>query len=209
MSDINLIHKERTDRQRELLKNLEDRVVALEAKKDRMKFLAAQRRKKDAVKAKSEVQQKTKEAAMSAFNEEYRDRMMKVTQSDSDVNRAAAKPFIGFGLVEEEEYNGTTVIVVDNVWQGGPADQVGLQPGDIITHVGEYEINTIDEFRKYYNEECKCGEFTMFKVTRPGQSWEKEIPTWIMTTDEKYHDQPFYFDMSKSVKKLKDSSHTS
>ena len=40
----------------------------------------------------------------------------------------------------------TKGVVVTQVAQGGPAEDIGLQPGDVIMRVGDEQVQTADEF---------------------------------------------------------------
>lgn len=65
-------------------------------------------------------------------------------------------------------------VYVTRVTGGSPADQAGLQPGDIITHIGGVEL---DETHSYINTlfEYKPGETVTISVVRDNRVYEVQV----------------------------------
>lgn len=80
----------------------------------------------------------------------------------------AAQPFLGVILAEEE--NGARV---EDVVPGGPADEAGLQVGDIITAVGGEDV-TADTARDVLAQHA-VGDTITLDVTRDGESLSLEV----------------------------------
>lgn len=65
-------------------------------------------------------------------------------------------------------------VYVTEVARGGPADQAGLQAGDIITHIGEVEL---DETHSYINALFKSqpGETVTIGLVRNGEAFQVQV----------------------------------
>lgn len=83
-------------------------------------------------------------------------------------------PYIGVALAALDDnvraqinYQGKTGVVVSGVYQGTPADQAGLQAGDVITSVNGKAVNSPDELTKAIRA-LKPGQTAAFQVFSAG-----------------------------------------
>lgn len=66
---------------------------------------------------------------------------------------------------------GTNGIVVTGVYRGGPADQAGLLPGDILTHINSIEISSIHDILKVVTPN-QPGDTVSIEGIRDGTQYE-------------------------------------
>lgn len=131
-------------------------------------------------------------AASALYNDAYKGRMMNtlaLTAPQMD-RMVKAAPFIGFTLSEE----GESGLVVESVYQAGPAAQVGVEPGDYVLSVGKKNptcVKTLDEFRAAKELLCVCGKFTTMSIKKNGAT--KDVQLWVMTSDKAHGEDPYYF----------------
>jgi S1-C subfamily serine protease len=68
------------------------------------------------------------------------------------------------------EYFGTDHgLLVIQVLSGTPCDEAGLVPGDVVTHVGDTEINSVEEFRAVLNQAFAGGRSADLTLIRRGE----------------------------------------
>eukprot|EP00758_Cryptobia_borreli_P005989 Tbor_TRINITY_DN5039_c0_g2::TRINITY_DN5039_c0_g2_i2::g.13966::m.13966 len=137
-------------------------------------------------------------SASSDLNAEYKDRVDKTKKEILETSKEiTSKPFLGFGLsVDEEE----KCLMVDNVFVGSPAHQVGVRPGHRLLRIAGTTVKDLDSFRNLMADHCKCGEFTHFSFRRPGESISSNISVWVMTSDDDAAGKYYYFDVSQGVR---------
>lgn len=73
-------------------------------------------------------------------------------------------------LQEKYELDLNRGIVIVSVWPGGPADQVGLQPGDVILELNRREIQTLDEWRELVMN-LVPGDTALLLINRYGRTY--------------------------------------
>ena len=89
---------------------------------------------------------------------------------------SAARPFLGVTLVSVDSSNAAELGVktesgayIESVQPGSPAEQAGLQAGDVVTSIGNTNVNTsaelIIEIRK-----CEIGSTVKLGINRNGES---------------------------------------
>ncbi|MCI8594827.1 MAG: PDZ domain-containing protein [Oscillospiraceae bacterium] len=83
------------------------------------------------------------------------------------------KPYLGVTVSnvtesEAQRYHLPQGVLIEQMEQGGAADRAGLQPGDIITAVGDASVTTYSELNAAKNR-YKAGETVAFTVTRSGE----------------------------------------
>lgn len=134
-------------------------------------------------------------SASVVYNAEYKDRMKLALDAPTDVMQSAA-PFLGFTLSEDG-----SGLVVESVYQAGPADQVGIEPGDSVLAVGKRNrkvVTTLDEFRAAKLLLCVCGKLTNMTIKKNGVT--KDVQLWVMTSDPAHESQPYYFNTEVASK---------
>ena len=65
-------------------------------------------------------------------------------------------------------------VLVSAVKKGGPADEAGLRPGDVIYHFGMYEVRNLAEFGKIL-EMAEAGDVVYLFLYRGGESYHTTI----------------------------------
>ncbi|MBR2290014.1 MAG: trypsin-like peptidase domain-containing protein [Clostridia bacterium] len=85
------------------------------------------------------------------------------------------KPYIGIAgrnVTEElaKEYKSKVGVYVDTVTEGTPAEEAGLQVGDVITAIDGYEVKTIQELNSYKAKNYKVGDTVTLTVYRDGKN---------------------------------------
>lgn len=88
------------------------------------------------------------------------------------------KPYIGIegrNVTEElaEKYDSQVGIYVENVLEGTPAEEAGLQVGDIITKIDDEKVDTIQELNSYKAKNYKVGDTVTLTIYRDNK--EKKI----------------------------------
>ena len=89
-----------------------------------------------------------------------------------------SKPYIGVTVAnvstESKMYGLPSGAAVYAVTEGGPAEEAGLQYGDIITHVDGVEISSSDDLKDHIND-CAAGDKLVLTVYRQGQTLELTV----------------------------------
>jgi len=91
------------------------------------------------------------------------------------------RPKLGLSIQDTEDGKGVKVLDVD---EESAAAKAGLREGDIITHLGDDEIESTDELRREVTRSTQQNSFN-FKVLRDGKSQniEVKIPRKLKTAD--------------------------
>jgi serine protease Do len=80
-------------------------------------------------------------------------------------------------MAQQFGYQPGTGVIVSAVVPGSPADDAGVEPGDLITAVNGQAVTSVDQFRKAVSEAknqkkalllIRRGEFSQFIVVRFG-----------------------------------------
>lgn len=103
--------------------------------------------------------------------------IMEQLKTDGEV----ARPFIGITPAELSQvpiqYHNKVIlpedfedgIVIANVQQDSPANEVGLQQFDVITKINDHEITSLLDLRKYMYSETSIGDTIEIEVIRDGK----------------------------------------
>ncbi len=67
-------------------------------------------------------------------------------------------------------------MVVVEVAPGGPASQVGILPGDVLTSANQQAVNTLDQLRAVLDGDAKQKGVVMLQLKRQGKNYFKAIP---------------------------------
>ena len=83
----------------------------------------------------------------------------------------AKKPYIGISgrnVTEElaEEYDSKVGVYVDEVFEGTPAEEAGLEVGDVITAIDGHKIKTLQELNNYKAKNYEIGDKVTLTVYR-------------------------------------------
>ena len=90
-------------------------------------------------------------------------------------------PKLGLSVLDTDDGKGVKIIEVDS---DSNAEKAGLKTGDIISHIDDKEVNTVDEVSKLIREK-KDNLTVRFQLTRNGkkQNIEVKMPRKIRTAD--------------------------
>jgi serine protease Do len=82
------------------------------------------------------------------------------------------RPYIGIGgrnLTESlaKQYDYPVGIYVQEVYEDTPAEEAGIEAGDVITEINGEEVETMDELNSKKNQ-CEIGDEITLKVYRDG-----------------------------------------
>ncbi|KAL7695520.1 PDZ domain containing protein [Lotmaria passim] len=127
--------------------------------------------------------------AAPCYGKEYQDRMKATTAVPTAASKA--RPFIGFSLADNIVAG---ALVVDGVFVGGPADQTGVDIDHRLVSINNEPATSIDEVRELVAKHCRPGQVTRMRLCKEDDGPEYEVPLWVMTTDEKFEDKPYFFD---------------
>ncbi|ANE52235.1 PDZ domain-containing protein [Flavisolibacter tropicus] len=107
--------------------------------------------------------------------------MPPVTQYRGNAYVYGGRPKLGLSVQDTEDGKGVKVLEVDDE---SAAAKAGIKEGDIITHVGENEIEGTDELRREVSRSSQQFSYT-FKILRNGkpQTIEVKIPRKLKTAD--------------------------
>jgi len=96
-------------------------------------------------------------------------------------NWAGGTPKLGLSVQDTDDGKGVKIIEVDAESQ---AEKAGLKEGDLISHIDDKEVNTVDEVSKLIKEK-KDNPTVRFQVTRNNkrQNIEVKMPRKIKTAD--------------------------
>lgn len=92
-------------------------------------------------------------------------------------NGTYTKPYIGVKVedaISSNRYDLTYGIGIRDVDHNGPADQIQLKPGDVITEIDGTSVNSTDELHDYIMEAGIGGTLTM-TIYRDGKTFTVEI----------------------------------
>ncbi|CAD2215422.1 hypothetical protein AGDE_14517 [Angomonas deanei] len=102
------------------------------------------------------------------------------------------KPFIGFSLTDNVKEG---ALVVDGVFDEGPAAQVGVKIDHEVLKIAGISVEGIAHARELVAEHCRPGHITRFDMRREdGTTFVASV--WVMTADVKFKGKPYYFDVS-------------
>ena len=92
----------------------------------------------------------------------------------------AKKPYIGIvgrNVTEElaEQYDSKVGIYVDTVEEDTPAEEAGLESGDVITAIDGHTVKTIQELNNYKEKNYSIGDTVTLSVYRNGKEIEVEL----------------------------------
>ena len=107
--------------------------------------------------------------------------MPPATQYRGNTYVYGGRPKLGLSVQDTEDGKGVKVLEVDDE---SVAAKAGIKKGDIITHVGENEIESSDELRREVTRSSQQYNYS-FKVLRNGktQTIEVKIPRKLKTAD--------------------------
>jgi len=90
------------------------------------------------------------------------------------------KPYIGIvgrNVTEDlaEQYDSKVGVYVDSVTEGTPAEEAGLQPGDVIIKIDDYEVTTIQDLNSYKAKNYEVGDTVTLTVYRDKKDIKIEL----------------------------------
>lgn len=117
------------------------------------------------------------------------------------------KPYIGIvgrNVTEElaKEYDSKVGVYVDSVSEGTPAEEAGIQKGDVITAIDNHEIKTIQELNSYKAQNYEIGD----KITLTVYRDKKEIKIDLTLGEEPQEDTDKNEDTDSNSSKKKGNS---
>lgn len=125
--------------------------------------------------------------AAKRYDVEYQKRM-EATAAALPSNVTAA-PFIGFSLADNIIEG---ALVVDGVFEKGPADQVGVDIDHELHRIGGSKVRTLAEARAAVGRYCTPGKVSSMELSdEEGERYEVQL--WVMTADPAYAGAPYYF----------------
>ncbi|CAD2222497.1 hypothetical protein ADEAN_001004100 [Angomonas deanei] len=128
----------------------------------------------------------TVEAAATKYNKDYQERMRQMVAPKEEEK---ARPFIGFSLADNIVEGS---LVVDGVFDEGPAFQVGIDINHELVGIEKEYTNTIQGVRDLIAKHCRPGHISLFHMKdTKGKQYDAQL--WVMTADEKYDGKPYYF----------------
>eukprot|EP00658_Telonema_sp_P-2_P001918 TRINITY_DN10710_c0_g1_i1.p2 TRINITY_DN10710_c0_g1~~TRINITY_DN10710_c0_g1_i1.p2 ORF type:complete len:177 (+),score=37.73 TRINITY_DN10710_c0_g1_i1:263-793(+) len=124
------------------------------------------------------------------YTREYKELMMRREVPGPE---EAVSPFIGFSLTESVEVDGN--LLIESVYEGGPAYQVGMRPGDEVVAMENRRVRTIADAKKAVSCVCNVGRVTRITVRRPDEGFYV-ANVWIMTSDPRQSGKSYFFDVT-------------
>ena len=90
------------------------------------------------------------------------------------------KPYIGIvgrNVTEDlaEQYDSKVGVYVDSVTEGTPAEEAGLEPGDVITKIDDHKITTIQDLNSYKAKNYEVGDTVTLTVYRDKKDIKIEL----------------------------------
>ncbi|MBR1539924.1 MAG: trypsin-like peptidase domain-containing protein [Clostridia bacterium] len=115
------------------------------------------------------------------------------------------KPYIGIegrNVTEDlaQKYDSKVGIYIDTVLEGTPAEEAGLQEGDVITKIDDHKVETIQELNNYKAQNYEIGDEITLTVYRDNK--EKKIK---LTLGEQPKEEPEESDNEDSIQNRADT----
>lgn len=95
------------------------------------------------------------------------------TKTRENQTSTSSRPNVTMGIMPDYTYAGTGVRV-DGVSDGKPAQKAGLQTGDIILQVGDYNVTSLENYMQALGK-FKKGDTTIVKIKRGNEKVEKQV----------------------------------
>lgn len=101
----------------------------------------------------------------------YRDNWARLVRGDSwgSLLDVVGRPVIG--VLGEE---GTKAARISAVLPASPADRAGIEPGDLVTRLGEHRVKTFDDLKKFVSQR-QPGDKVTLEILRDGRKLELQI----------------------------------
>ena len=71
-------------------------------------------------------------------------------------------------------------VIIQTTVQGGPSDQAGIQPGDIILKIGGHDVATVSDLTRLLKQEFQAGQELEVEVFRTGDGGSTQMLTLVM-----------------------------
>src|SRR5205085_9626900 len=95
------------------------------------------------------------------------------TKTNETQTTTSARITVTMGIMPDYTFSGTGVRV-DGVSEGRPAQAAGLQTGDIILQLGDYNTSSLENYMQALSK-FKKGDSAMVKVKRGNDVIEKQV----------------------------------
>lgn len=101
----------------------------------------------------------------------YRDDWTRLVRGDSwgSLLEVVGRPVIG--VLGEE---GTEAARIAAVLPASPAERAGIQPGDLVTQLGDHQVETFDDLKKFVNQR-QPGDQVTVEIVRNGKKLELQV----------------------------------
>ncbi|MGM0489515.1 MAG: S1C family serine protease, partial [Planctomycetota bacterium] len=101
----------------------------------------------------------------------YRDDWARLVRGDSwgSLIDVVGRPVIG--VLGEE---GTEAAKIAAVLPASPAERAGIQPGDLVTQLGDHQVETFDDLKKFVNQR-QPGDRITVEILRNGKKLELQV----------------------------------
>lgn len=126
-------------------------------------------------------------AAAEKYDTEYRDRMAKMMAPKEEEK---ARTFLGFSVADNITPG---VLVVDGVFEKGPAFQVGVDIDHELVAIAGQPATDVDTVRGLVAQHCKPGHVTRFTFRDDATGAKYDAQVWVMTADVKFRGKPYFF----------------
>ena len=71
-------------------------------------------------------------------------------------------------------------VIIQTTVEGGPSDQAGIQPGDIILKIGGHDVATVSDLTRLLKQEFQAGQELAVEVFRTGDGGSTETLTLVL-----------------------------
>ncbi|MFW6168989.1 MAG: S1C family serine protease [Planctomycetota bacterium] len=101
----------------------------------------------------------------------YRDDWTRLVRGDSwgSLLQVVGRPVIG--VLGEE---GTDAAKITAVLPASPAERAGIQPGDLVTQLGDHQVETFDDLKRFVNQR-QPGDSVTLEILRNGKKLELQV----------------------------------
>lgn len=121
------------------------------------------------------------------YGEAYQARMRQMVFTSEEVH---AHPFIGFSIADNIRPG---QLVVDGVFEEGPAFQVGVDIDHELVAIAGERATDVETVRALVAKHCKPGRVTHFTFYNNDRGERYEADVWVMTADEEFRGKPYFF----------------
>lgn len=119
---------------------------------------------------------------ISLFQEALDNVKQKVEEIESNTEISVTKPYSGIGI--RVSYTDDGFLRIDEVGKGSPAERQGFMAGDIITNIGDKEIQSNMNFSEIVKiARGHIGDYVEYKISRNGEFSNKTIRREVIDTD--------------------------